>query len=304
MLEKVFQTSGVTRYSIRWRKFLHKLIIWLSKKFHPFLRENKVKLVRNDFVLNGKPTIYAATHVFYSDIACATSTINDSAFLLFNGNAKKFIPLIDRVGIWLVGGVPVRREDKNDRQKSLNKLLQILYRRGNVLIFPEGSHNLSPNLLVKKLWWGLLEIAEKADANIVPIAIQRVGDEHCVIIGDKLEREKYPFKIEEIRGLRDEMATLAWELIEISPPLKREDITDDYWLSFIHENLLNYVPKVSIAEEESYDFIPKDEISLGRLLADLHGIKHKSMASDYEQHGRIERLIEMWTKPIKFRGYK
>jgi len=178
-------------------------------------------------------------------------------------------------------------------------MVQILVKRGNILIFPEASWNISSALPVKKLWWGLLEIAKSTGANIVPVAIHMVGEEYCVIIGEKFEHEKFSSKSEQIGTLRDEMATLMWELIDMSSPIKRKQINDCYWLAHIQSNM-NRASWLVITEEEGYAYRPKDEISLGEVHADLHGIEYKSMAADYEQHKRIERLIDGWTKPVRF----
>ena len=36
------------------------------------------------------------------------------------------------------------------------------------------------------------------------------------------------------------------------------------------------------------------------MLADLHGIEYNSVVADYEQRRHIERLIDNWTKPVRF----
>jgi len=152
---------------------------------------------------------------------------------------------------------------------------------------------------VKKLWWGLLDAAKEANANIVPVAIQLVGDTYGCIIGERFTHENFPSKAEQIDALRNEMATLAWELIEMSPPLKREDISDDYWLARVQDSVdrTRFITTAAdIAEEESYTFRPPGEISLGELLAEMHGIEYRSMGANYATHRQIERLIDGWTK--------
>jgi hypothetical protein len=285
-------------YSIWWRKLFHKPIFGLLLRGHKFLRENNVVIIRNDFKHNGKPTIYTATHVFYNDISCIVSTIKDSMFLLYGGGGYGFfqktsLPIADKIGLWLNGRIIIDRGNKASRQKALHKMVNVLNSKGNILIFPESSWNMSPNLPVKKLHWGLLDAAKQANANIVPVAVQRVGNDYCVTIGESFNYAEYPTKREQITILRDKMATLMWELIEMKPPIKRASINDDYWLAHVNDNV-KLAPCNSYSEEESYDFKPKGEISLGELLAEMHGIEYESMAGNYQTHRHIERLITNW----------
>lgn len=286
----------VYKYSIWWRKLLHKPIVALVRSS----LTRKVKLICNEFVPNDKPAVYAATHVFVDDVPCAICEIEDSVFVLYGGGGSTTMPIMDRIACWLVGFIPVCRGDRESRRQSLHTITQILKNGGNILIFPEGSWNMTPAMPVKKLWWGLLDAAKDAEANIVPVAVQLVGNEYCVTIGERFEYEKFSEKSDQINALRDEMATLAWELIEMSPSLKREDVSDNYWLARARNNLKR-APWVSLAEEESHSFRPKGESSLGEVLADMHGLEYKSMVADHEQYKIVEQLIEGWTKPASFK---
>lgn len=51
-------------------------------------------------------------------------------------------------------------------------MIKILKNKGNIMYFPEGTWNLSPNLPVVKCSYGIIDVAMKAKAVIVPIAIQ------------------------------------------------------------------------------------------------------------------------------------
>jgi len=290
-----FNSPSISRYSIWWRKRLHKLVRVLAR----VSAKRKIKLIRNSFVPNGRPTIYASTHVFRDDIACALSTIEENAFVLYGAGGDSDLPRKEQIAFWLTGQIPVRRGEKESRRKSLQKIMQILKKQGNILIYPEASWNISSALLVKKLWWGLLEAAKSTEANIVPVAVWLVGEEYHVIIGENFKHKKFSSRDEQIAALRDEMATLTWTLIEMQPLARRKDISNEYWLGHI-KRLFDSVPWLVIAEEENYDFRPKGEISLGEILAEMHGIEYKSMAADYEQYQRIERLIDCWTKPVRF----
>lgn len=57
--------------------------------------------------------------------------------------------------MWLVGVILVDRYDKENRAAALRKAERVLGHGGNILIFPEGVWNMSPNLIVRKLYSGI-----------------------------------------------------------------------------------------------------------------------------------------------------
>lgn len=289
------KSKNLSRFSIKWRKIIHKPLTAIFK----VSLTHKVKLIRDDFQPNGRPVIYAATHVFVDDIAAVCCCLQECAFLLFGTDGlNNSLSFTDSLALYLNGVIKVDRNDKQDRAESVNKMVSVLKKKGNILIFPESAWNLSPNLLVQKLHWGILGVAERADANIVPVAVDLVNEEYCVIIGKCFECSELPGKQEAISVLRDMMAALVWELIGMKHTVQRKTLTDTYWLEHINKQFA-HMPTEYRAIENNALFHPKNEISLGELLADLHGIEYKNMAVDYETRQKIERLIENWTRPIK-----
>ena len=105
----MFKSSGISRYSIRWRQIIHKPLVAIFK----LTLKRKVRLLRNDAKPNGKPVIYAATHVFYDDIAAVISSLDKSAHLLFGVEGPNNTPkLIERIALAMNGIIVVKRNDK------------------------------------------------------------------------------------------------------------------------------------------------------------------------------------------------
>ena len=254
--------------------------------------------MKNSFMYNGKPTVFAFTHVFKDDLASVLYCLRHSAHALAAYH-RRVSRSVDGVGIRLNGVIWVDNCIKTSRAESLEKMKAVLRCGGDVLIAPEAVWNLSPNLIVQKIWWGLLDAATSTDANIVPIAVDLVNNNYYVSIGKLFDYAKYSDKGEAVVALRDVMATMAWKLIEMKPLNKRAEITEESWVNFCQSELAR-VPFLDMATEESFLYRPKGEISLGEVLADMHGIEYKSMAADYEQYKRVERLIDNWTKPAMF----
>ena len=286
-----FNSSNISRYSIWWRRLIHRPLAALVRLTLPC----KVRLFRSDYVPNGKPTVFVATHVFYDDIAAVLSCLDDVAYLLIENDGKESLPAwTERFALGMNGVITVDRSNKESRAEAFSKMITVLNRSGNILLFPEAAWNFSQNEIVAKLHWGAIKLAKSANANIVPVALHMVGDECFVAIGSQVEYD--------VEALRDAMATLMWDLISQDPLVQRENITDEYWLEHICKQCEKR-PQESREVEESFMYRPKGEISLGEVLAEMYGIEHKSMAADYVQYRRIEGLIDGWTKPVSF-NYK
>ena len=263
----------------------------------------RVRLVRDDSTSNGNPTIYAATHVTYDDITAICFCLKENAHVLF-GHKKALWKTSKRdyFGLFLNGRIFVNRYCKIDRAHSKIDMAKVLRHGGNILAFPEGTWNFSPNQLVLPLNWGILDSAKLADrdVNIVPIAFDLVGDEYCVAIGKSFEvtaTSSYS-KSALMEALRDAMATLMWELIEMKPPISRVSLHDDFWVEYTQK----HCAEIKMRDQHKEDLLTyrlKGEVSLGEVLADMHGIEYKSMAADYEQHKRVQSLIDNWTKPVR-----
>jgi 1-acyl-sn-glycerol-3-phosphate acyltransferase len=289
------KSSSISRFGIKWRQIIHKPITAVFK----FSLKHKVKLLRDSFVPNGKPTIFAATHIFYDDIPAILCAMKQHTYLLLGNEGIETTPYLkERLALNLNGFIIVNRGNKQSRLKSMQEMIDVLNKKGNILIFPEAAWNLSTNLIIHHLNWGVINVAKKANANIVPIAVDLVDNKYCVIIGEIFDYSMYKDNNESIEELRSEMAGLAWELIEMKGIVKRESLTDDCWLEHIRKQYIR-LPLKDQAKEESYMYRPKNEINLGEVLADMFGIEYKSMASDYKTYKQIEKLIDNWTKPIK-----
>ena len=80
----------------------------------------------------------------------------------------------DGIALWLSGLIYVDRYS-SERVKGINKAKQVLDYGGNIMIFPEGVWNMSENLLVRKLYHGVYQIALSNNIPIVPIATMIYG---------------------------------------------------------------------------------------------------------------------------------
>ena len=162
------KTLSVKGYKIR--KFIKPAVFSILKA------SNKLKLVVDKKAFNGshRPIIYVASHGFKDDVLNTVLTINDNVYIVF-GNIDLFFNTIDGSFLWLYGCQLVDRFDKVSRNAMKWKMDRVLKLGGNLVIFAEGSWNLSPNKLMEDLHWGFYDVARANNAIIVPVVSHKVG---------------------------------------------------------------------------------------------------------------------------------
>lgn len=236
-------------------------------KLHPLLLllihiKNKragfqIKLLENNSIPTDRPKIFCVTHIGKFDIEVVSEIIKEHYYLL-SGDFENIHSTIEEKFLGYNGVIYVREDDKEDRKLSKEKMVNILKNRGNIMYFPEGTWNLSPNLPVVKCSYGIIDVAMKAKAVIVPIAIEQYGKQFLSVIGQNFEVKKYSDdkKIMAIEDLRGNLAGLKWKIWESVQPCIRKDISKDEFESFINERLKEW-PNFTLNEFLARVYKPK-----------------------------------------------
>lgn len=181
--------------------------------------------------------IYAVNHSCKWDGQYLMEIIpKDFSFLA----GKQRMKFIDRFGLTWNGIIWVDRKDKKSKQASKLKMKKILAKGKSLCIFPEGTWNLEPSLLVLPLYWGVIEIAQATQVPIVPMCLEYVDDICHVKYGEAIFVDTSADKAECIEYLRDVIATLKWEIWETLSTHKRCDVEDDYWAREVQRRLKEY----------------------------------------------------------------
>lgn len=307
LVDAIFSTLPLTynKAGINFRQAINPKLV---EEFRTTL-PHKVRVLRNDYVSDGKPTEFVANHVFKDDIAsvcCAVSeSMSENMYLVADSDSKKDIKLIEALALYLNGVIFFEKDRKlakeNERDILNRRTVKVLKCGGNILIFPESTWNFRHNKLIRDdLPWGLLTNADQAEANVVPVAIDLVGDEYLVIIGKKLERV-YD-KAKDIVLLEDEMATLVWELYGLKEPLVRANLGEDEidWYNYVQEKCDG--GEYDFVKEERCAFRLEGKFDLDEVIADMYGINYRSIASGYDTYKRIRRLSDSFSG-IERRSY-
>lgn len=211
--------------------------------FKGLLKQIMKKQRIHDFVyLNDPPNIshnciYAVNHSCKWDFQYMVEIARKDFHILAG---KQKLKLIDRIGFIWNGTVWVDRQDKKSKNHSKAKLLKLLQRGKTLLIFPEGTWNLTPSTLVLPLYWGIIELAQNEGVPIVPISLEYRENKCFVKHGNLIHIKQSDDKSQAIQNLRDVFATLKWEVLESFPMEKRSEVPKDFWDKQIQRRLDEY----------------------------------------------------------------
>lgn len=174
---------------------------------------------------DGKPLIFACTHIGGNDIQRAFQVIGDHAYLMLGNPGILYKKLIYQA-LLMNGVIPLETFDREDRKIAYEWSLDLLRNGGNLLIFPEGAWNVSPNVIVMKLFTGTVRLARETGARIIPIACEQYDNTFYFNVGEGYTIDSDTTKSPEqlTAELRDKLATLKWDIIISQPVLKREDV--------------------------------------------------------------------------------
>ena len=176
-------------------------------------------------------------------------------------------------GLRMNGVIPLETKDKIDRKIAYNRSVELLENGGNLLIYPEGAWNVSPNVIVMKLFSGTVRLAKETGAEIIPIAVEQYEKAFYFNIGRNYQipqnTSQSPDELTD--ELREKLATLKWDIMLTQNELQRKDIPLDYLKTFQKEivDRCNYGYGFSLDDALSESFHDKNVISEEEVFAFL-----------------------------------
>ena len=230
---KILFSKGKKLHGILLRKRIHPLVK-LILKIDQLVSCEKVVVIRDLHTRKpNTPTIYACTHIGGNDIQRTFQVINDPAYLML-GDPGILYRMPIYWGLKLNGVIPLETTDREDRKIAYARAIELLKNGGNLLIYPEGAWNVSPNLVVMKTFTGTVRMAQETGAEIVPIALEQYGKTfYCNIGKNYCIPKDSPKSAAELNvELRNTLATLKWEIMEKQGSLSRKDIPVGYLDAF------------------------------------------------------------------------
>lgn len=218
----------------------------LRKVIHPFVI--KVLSIRRSFKLEVVGTIpknqqfiFVANHWCIDDIPTAGEVIGSHFYVLVS-NEDRYT--FDGLALELNGVVWTNRMDKSERGRAKNDLLRHLKLGHNILMYPEGTWNLSPNLPMLTMNYGCISMSLETGVPILPIYLHFKDDVCKVEINEPFYATED--KVYSISRLRDIMATSAWNFYEQEDVITRNELNTNYW----EENIAKRYAKYSRARKD------------------------------------------------------
>lgn len=275
-LRKYNYRNGEKLKGIEVRKKIHFLVDFILK-IDQILSKEDIIVINDKHISNlEKPKIFACTHIGGNDIQRTFQVIKEPAYLMLGDPGILYkMPIYQ--GLKLNGVIPLETSDREDRKIAYKKSVQLLQKGGNLLIFPEGAWNVTPSSIVMKIFTGTVRLAKETGADIIPIGVEQYDNNFYFNIG---ENYSIPFESQKSVSyyndeLREKLATLKWEIMELQPILERKSIPENYMKYFQEEivNRCNYGYGFSLEDAIKESFHDKNVISEDEVFSFLENIE-------------------------------
>lgn len=176
-----------------------------------------------------EPYIFVCNHTCPEDIETVLNVLDRNAYLIL-GSIESLQYNPEMYLSWLNGMVPFDIMDKKQRKELLIKMRRVL-KSNSILIFPEGSHNYSPNMLINNLFDGPVNLALQTNRKIVIVTLIKDMENNTsyIDVGNPIDIKELDIKMdgeystdEEIEKhyvkgatsiIRDKMATSVYHII-------------------------------------------------------------------------------------------
>lgn len=254
------------------------------------INKQTVEFINKDIPKTDKKIVFVVSHIGKWDF----EIINEQIKQHFHIIASDYMNMHKTFGETFMkanGVIFVDIDNKKDRMNSQEMMNKVLKQNDNMMIFPEGTWNLSENNIINDIHFGAVEIALKNDAVIVPIALEQYDKRFVINIGNLFdpsdvmskytdskydllidESMKFKIKLEANKILRDKMATLKYEIWNQQGVVERNKIPYDYWKEFINERCAEW-PGYSMSEQYRNGCFPREKKEYYNMINELSKMK-------------------------------
>lgn len=177
-------------------------------------------------LLPDKPVIYAVNHSCFADTPIMGRITPQRSYILLG---KQRLGFSDWLYFILNGVIFVDRKDKVDMAASKLAMSACLRKGRSIVMFPEGTWNLTENQLMLPMKWGVIDVAQKTGAQIVPTVLEYSREQKkCFVrFGKLMVVSPEDSKAEAIAALRDTMAAMRWAFWERNGLFSRAELDLD-----------------------------------------------------------------------------
>ena len=183
----------------------------------------KVVIEQPCCLLPNKPVIYAVNHFCFADTPIMGRITPQRSYIL---SGKQRLGFSDWLYFMLNGVIFVDRKDKEDLAASKKAMSAYLNKGRSIVMFPEGTWNLTENQLMLPMKWGIIDIAKETGAQIIPTVLEYDREKkRCFVrFGVPMVFTPEDSKAETIIALRNTLATMRWEFLERNGTFSRANM--------------------------------------------------------------------------------
>ena len=287
----------VSERGVRIRRRINGLIHLLGPGFlmnpQTFENRNFLRDPLSDPILSDKeialpkePVIWASNHAFKDDTLASILAAKRHAYILF-GSLPQFYNTLDGITAWMNGVIMTNRKVSMSKRTSAEKAVKVMHWGADLMVFPEGVWNKSPNALLLDLWPGIYRIACESGAKVVPVVhylrdcgIQSKDNPIHTVIDDPVRIDDLSERAA-LEYLRDVMATWYYLMMEqYGQSTRREALRGaDSAVEAWEEQLTERVQTVDRYDREielCADYMPKWKVTpkqVWQTVADIEGMK-------------------------------
>lgn len=254
-----------------------------------FLRNQNSCCPNLKIELPNEPAIWASNHGFKDDALVAVLAVQRHAYILF-GSLPQFYNTFDGVTAWMNGIVMANRKIPASKKDAIPKAVRAMNCGADLLIYPEGTWNKSPNALVLDLWPGIYRIACETGAKVIPIVhyhrdnttdkrnLIHTAVDDPIRLDDLTERQALDY-------IRDIFATWYYLMMEAYGKSTRNEMLNgasnfaEAWDEQLEE-LIGFVARWDIEIETKSDYRPKWKVQpqqVWQAIADVVNITPKNI---------------------------
>lgn len=239
-------------------------------KLDRLFRKQKVTVIGNR-KKDKEQVIFACTHTWENDLENIYEVLGRGCWW-FVGDPCVLYKDISGLLVYLNGSIFLETDDKEDRNIAFLRSVELLKGGGSLMIFPEGARNGSENLPVMPLFSGTAKMAIESNVKIVPIAIEQFEKRFVINFGNELFPKDFDDNTSLTQRLRDDLATLKWEIWEQEGLFARDSLPKDYREQYIQTFAKRLAPWDTLESVERTRFHTKAEIEQKEVEAHLDGV--------------------------------
>ena len=234
----------------RAKDLIRPVLNWLAGMKIPY----KVQIMQPCEPLPDRPILYAANHFCFADTPIMGRITRERSYILLG---RQRLGLLDRLYFRLNGVIYVDRKDREDMAAAKQTMAAYLDQGRSVVVFPESTWNLTPNLPMLPMRWGIIDVARQTGTQIIPAVLDydRTHKICRVRFGSPVVPTPEEDNAAAIGRLRDTLASMRWEFWAEPGVQSRADLEPEGEKRTLFYSLEEY-PLIDWEYERSCIYVP------------------------------------------------